>query len=192
MRCPHSPEQTTTLHRTGGFTRPSPGYRPGTMSEVAFHLAQANMSRLRFPPGAPRGAEIMAATDRINRLAAQAPGFVWRLRAHFGRDERSILNVSVWTSFSALYDFTYRTAHNHYIRRQRHWFEPVERPSTVLWWIPAGTLPTLDDAHSRLRHLRAYGPGPKAFSLRVRYDPAGNRERTTRHEQVSRGRLPAG
>lgn len=158
----------------------------GILAEVVFHLTQANVSRLRLPPRDPRSAEVMAATDRVNRLAERAPGFVWRLRAHFGDDECSIMNVSVWTTYSALHQFTYRSAHNHYIRRQRQWFEPVDQPSTVLWWIPAGTLPTLDDARTRLHYLRTYGPGPKAFSLRVRYDPAGNRELGTRHTTAGR------
>jgi heme-degrading monooxygenase HmoA len=145
---------------------------------VACHLAQANVSRLRFPPDDPRSAEVMAATDRINRLAERAPGFVWRTRTPFGEDDRLIVNVSVWATYESLHRYTYQSAHNHYVRRQRQWFEPVAKPSTVLWWLPAGTVPTVEEALARLRHLRTYGPGPSAFSLRVRFDPRGNREPT--------------
>jgi heme-degrading monooxygenase HmoA len=145
---------------------------------VEWHLAQANVSKLRLPPGDPRNAEVMAATDRVNHLAERAPGFVWRVRTHLGEDERLILNVSVWTSYQALHDYTYRSAHNHFIRRQRQWFEPVPRPSTVLWWVRAGATPTVEEASTRLRHLRTYGPGPSAFTLRVRYDPAGHLSRS--------------
>jgi hypothetical protein len=143
---------------------------------VVFHLAQANVSRLRFPAADPRSAEVIAATDRINRLAARAPGYVWHQRGHEGDEGRLIVNVSLWTSYARLHEFTYRSAHNHYIRRQRQWFEPVAQPSTVLWWVPAGTIPTVEDATTRLRYLRTYGPGPSAFSLRVRFDAEGNRE----------------
>ena len=143
---------------------------------MVLHLAQTNVSRLRYPPADPGSAEVLAATDRVNRLAARAPGYVWHLRTHVGEDERLIVNVSVWTSYARLHEFTYRTAHNHYIRRQRQWFEPVAQPSTVLWWLPAGTLPTVEDAITRLRHLRTYGPSPSAFSLRVRFDADGHRE----------------
>ena len=118
----------------------------------------------------------MAATDRINHLADRAPGFVWRHRGHLGADQRLIVNVSVWTSYRQLHEYTYRSAHNHYIRRQRQWFEPVTRPSTVLWWLPAGTVPTVAEALTRLRHLQNYGPSPSAFSLRVRFGPDGNPE----------------
>jgi hypothetical protein len=113
----------------------------------------------------------MAATERINRLADQAPGFVWRERVHLGDDNRLIVNVSLWTSYLALHQYTYRSAHNHYIRRRHQWFEGVTQPSTVLWWLPAGTLPTVENALTRLRHLHTHGPGPSAFSLRVRFDP---------------------
>ena len=141
---------------------------------MVVHLVQANVSRLRFPRDDPRSAEVVAATDRVNRLADRAPGFVWRRRTHL--DDHHIVNVSVWTSYPLLHRFTYRSAHNHYVRRQRQWFEPVAQPSTVLWWVPAGTTPTVEDALTRLRHLRTYGPGPSAFSLRTRFDPRGHRE----------------
>ena len=38
---------------------------------------------------------------------------------------------------------------------------------TVLWWIPAGHLPTVDEAWSRLEQLRKEGAGPNAFTFRV-------------------------
>ncbi|MFQ6394319.1 DUF3291 domain-containing protein [Nocardia sp. KC 131] len=38
-----------------------------------------------------------------------------------------------------------------------------------LWWIPAGQIPTLDDALARLQALRANGPSPLPFSLRENY-----------------------
>jgi Domain of unknown function (DUF3291) len=53
------------------------------------------------------------------------------------------------------------------------WFAPTPQPSTALWWVAAGSRPTLDDALRRLTLLRTYGPTPKAFSLRRRFDPQG-------------------
>ncbi len=141
---------------------------------MEWHLGQANVSRLRLPPTDPRNAEIVAATDRVIHLAERAPGFVWRLRTHLGEDRRSIVNLSVWTSYQPLHEYTYRSAHHHYIRRQRQWFESVTQPSTVLWWLPAGTTPTVEEALTRLGHLRTYGPGPSAFTLRVRFSPTGH------------------
>jgi hypothetical protein len=36
----------------------------------------------------------------------------------------------------------------------------------VLWWIPAGKIPTLRQGIARLGRLRAAGPGPEAFTFR--------------------------
>lgn len=144
---------------------------------MGFHLAQANLSLLRHAPSAPQVAEYAAALERINGLADRAPGFVWRRRSAVSADERLVLNLSVWTSYRPLHEYTYRSAHGHFVRRRHEWFDRVPQPSTVLWWLSADTHPTVTDALARLRHLRRYGPSPKAFSLRVRFDPAGHRER---------------
>ena len=39
----------------------------------------------------------------------------------------------------------------------------------MLWWIPAGSLPTLQEAGERLMLLDKVGPGPEAFTLREPY-----------------------
>jgi hypothetical protein len=145
------------------------------------HLAQANLSLLRHPPTAPQVAEYVAATDRINALADRAPGFVWRQRTPVSADARLVLNLSVWLSYLPLHEYTYRSAHGHFVRRRHEWFDRLPQPSTVLWWIPAGTHPTVEEALARLRHLRRHGPTPKAFSLRTRFDETGRRE--TRHSR---------
>ncbi|HEY7592782.1 MAG TPA: DUF3291 domain-containing protein [Actinophytocola sp.] len=144
---------------------------------MGFHLAQANLSLLRLPPSAPQVAEYVSALARINALADRAPGFVWRLREPVSADERLVLNLSLWTSYRPLHEYTYRSAHGHFVRRRHEWFEPVTQPSTVLWWVPAGSRPTVEEGLARLRRLRRYGPAPEAFSVRVRFDPAGHRER---------------
>jgi hypothetical protein len=41
----------------------------------------------------------------------------------------------------------------------------------VLWWIPAGTLPTVDEAKNRLETLRSIGPSPSAFTFRSPFGP---------------------
>jgi hypothetical protein len=42
-------------------------------------------------------------------------------------------------------------------------------PYLVLWWVPAGHIPGLDEALSRLDQLRRDGPGPRAFTFRDPY-----------------------
>ena len=41
----------------------------------------------------------------------------------------------------------------------------------VLWWIPAGTVPTAEEAKARLARLRAHGPGHEALTFKKRFSP---------------------
>jgi hypothetical protein len=41
------------------------------------------------------------------------------------------------------------------------------------WWIPRGHIPAVAEAEDRVRHLRAHGPTPHAFTLKVHFPPPG-------------------
>ncbi len=121
-------------------------------------------------------AEFAGALDRINELAEQSPGFVWRLTDGDGgssslvpvpgaEDPLMAPNLSVWTSVEALRDFMYRTDHVTYLRRRGDWFQHVEQPMTCGWWVPAGTTPSMADAMERLESLRAHGPTDFSWPL---------------------------
>lgn len=145
------------------------------------HLAQVNVARLREPLDAPSMRGFVAAITPIDRLAAAAPGFVWRFGSEEGHgvcvqpaDHGPIfVNLSLWQDYDSLHQFVYRSAHAGHLRRRSRWFEPVQQPSTALWWVPAGTRPALEDALRRLGYLRDHGPSPRAFSLRRRFHPDG-------------------
>lgn len=53
------------------------------------------------------------------------------------------------------------------LRGRKQWFEQIEGPILVLWWIPASTIPTVRDAQERLQHLKDHGPTPHAFTFRT-------------------------
>jgi len=140
----------------------------------AFHLAQFNVARLRAPLTDPSVAEFVDGLEIINTLADSAPGFVWRLAEGPDGDatavrplgEDIIVTLSVWDSIESLRAFSYQSAHLDYLRRRRDWFLPHDRPaSLVLWWIPAGHVPTVEEACERL-DLVAAGPSPEAFTFR--------------------------
>jgi hypothetical protein len=42
---------------------------------------------------------------------------------------------------------------------------------SVLWWIPAGTIPTLEQAGVRLESLKTIGPSSRAFTFKQIFDP---------------------
>jgi hypothetical protein len=81
--------------------------------------------------------------------------------------------MSVWESIEALRDFVYRSDHVAVMRRRREWFEEMAQAFLVLWWVPVGTAPTVDDGLGRLAQLEARGPTPDAFTFRTWFDPQG-------------------
>lgn len=141
------------------------------------HLAELNLATLRFPLDDPRTADFASMLEPINALAEQSPGFIWRLVDEDGLDATSIrpvgedviINLSVWETREALWDYVYRSDHLDFLRRRSEWFDRPRQPMIVLWWIPVGHIPTLDEALERLRLLRENGPSPLAFSLRENY-----------------------
>ena len=146
------------------------------------HLAQLNIGRLRAPIDDPMIDDFRMNLDSVNALAEVSPGFVWRLQDENGDatgikpfgDELEIVNLSVWESIEALADFAYRSGHVELLRRRREFFEAPTQPILCLWWIPEGTIPTVEDAIARLEHLRAHGPTPTAFTFRSRVEPDGS------------------
>lgn len=144
-----------------------------------YNVAQYNVARLRAPLDDPRLADFVAALDRINGLGDASPGFVWRLKTEDGtstsvriRDDASlIVNYTVWSSIEALHDFTFRSAHVEVYRRRREWFEALDVPFAVLWWIPANHVPDVPEAEDRLAHLVAHGPTEHAFTFKHRFPP---------------------
>jgi hypothetical protein len=73
------------------------------------------------------------------------------------------VNLSVWESVEALERYVYQTVHKRFYGRREEWFDKMETPHFVMWWIPAGHVPTLDEAKERLEYLAMHGPSDRAF-----------------------------
>ncbi|MFF5030005.1 DUF3291 domain-containing protein [Streptomyces collinus] len=151
-----------------------------TAAPHALHLAQLNVAALTHPLDDPRTAPFVELLDPVNAAADAAPGFVWRLVEEGAADatalrpmgENVIVNLSVWETREALWEFTYRSGHLEVMRRRREWFERHVEAHMVLWWVPAGHLPTVGEALERLADLRAHGPSPRAFTFASAYTAA--------------------
>lgn len=140
-----------------------------------YHLAQVNVGRFIKPVEDPANADFVNALDQVNALAEASPGFVWRLTGDgnnatdikpFPDDPNMAINMSVWESVDALAAFVYRNMdHRGVMRRRREWFEE-RQVYMALWWIPAGTLPTIEDAKAKLALLETLGPTAEAFTFR--------------------------
>ena len=146
------------------------------------HFAQLNVARLRHPLDAPENAEFVAVLAAVNAIAEATPGFVWRLQADDGRsasyvtandDSNVIVNLTLWTDPESLRHFTYRSGHGAYFRRRSEWFEAATGPHMVCWWVPAGTVPDVDEAVQRLEHLRTHGQSERGFTLSEPLPPPG-------------------
>lgn len=142
-----------------------------------WHLAQYNIARLLAPLDSPQLSDFVANLDRINRVGDRSPGFVWRHQTEEGNstsirvrdDPWIIINFSVWEDADSLFQYTYRSDHAEVLRRRKEWFEPHEGHYLVLWWVPQGHEPTVEEAEERLVHLEAHGPSAHAFTLKQRF-----------------------
>jgi len=144
------------------------------MDVAGWHLAQVNVAVLQAPLESPQLAGFVELLDPINELADRSPGFVWRLQTEDGdatairpfEDDRILVNLSVWASLEALGEFAYASKHLDVLRRRREWFEKMKEAHLALWWILAGSIPTVEEARRRLEVLRERGPSADAFTFR--------------------------
>ena len=83
--------------------------------------------------------------------------------------------MSVWESLEALRAFVYSGHHVAVMRRRREWFERIGEAFLALWWVPAGHVPSLQEAEERLEHLRRHGPTPHAFTFTQPFEPLTGR-----------------
>lgn len=138
------------------------------------HLAELNVGRLAAPTDDPRVAEFMENLDRINGLGKRMPGFVWMMEgsgepgtgnteAKIEGDPRYVSNLTVWESVETLEQFVWGTVHKQFYARRAEWFEVLGEMHFVMWWVPEGHEPTLDEALARLEHLKQHGDSDHAF-----------------------------
>ncbi|HYW59431.1 MAG TPA: DUF3291 domain-containing protein [Xanthobacteraceae bacterium] len=141
------------------------------VTSPARHLAQLNIGRIRHETDDPRMADFMNNLERVNAIAERSPGFVWRYKDDSGNatstrpfaDPRMLVNMSVWESVEALEKFAWQTVHTRFYARKHEWFEKLDGAYFVLWHVPVGHRPSVQEAIERLEHLKAHGPSEHAF-----------------------------
>src|ERR1700677_4209592 len=138
------------------------------------HIAQLNIGRFRYPTDDPRMVAFMTNLDRINALAERSEGFVWRLKDDSNNaiairpasDPTMAVNLSVWESVEALERFVWATVHKQFYNRKGTWFGKPGTPTFVMWPIPLGHIPSLEEAMERLDHRTRHRDGAFAFRCR--------------------------
>ena len=145
------------------------------MSE--YHLAQVNIARMLAPIDSPAMADFVNNLDRINNIAEKNPGFVWRLTGDENNatalrvleDDFLIINMSVWESIDALFNFTYASRHSAVLKRKKEWFHKMADMHMCFWYVEAGHEPSPEEAKQRLQYLNSHGESPYAFTFKGKF-----------------------
>ena len=133
------------------------------------HLAEFNIGKFKYPTADPRMSEFMDNLDRVNALAERSPGFVWRLKGdnnnatEFRVGDDNAVNLSVWETPEALENYVFKTVHVQFYKKRAAWFDLMEKPHMVFWWVDEGHQPTLQEAIGRLEHFEKNGATDHAF-----------------------------
>lgn len=143
---------------------------------MRWHIAQINVASFRVARGSPVNADFEAMLDEVNALAEASPGFVWRMAGEGENadgalfdDPNLTINMTVWESIDHLSAFAYRNlTHRGVMRRRREWF--VELPAYLaLWWVKAGSVPTLREGKEKLELIARLGPTAEAFDFKTMF-----------------------
>jgi hypothetical protein len=113
------------------------------MQPTGTHLAQLNVGRLIAETDDPRVAEFMAALDSVNGLGKRMPGFVWMMEGSGGPNTGNT--------------DTKIDGDPRFVANLTVW------ENVVMWWVPAGHKPTLEEALARLEYLKTHGDSDQAF-----------------------------
>lgn len=138
-------------------------------------LVEFNWGVLRYDWDDPRVADFANGLDRVNQIAARSDGFIWRLgdddmeaaqtdpSGAMGGNPRFASTLSVWRDFKSLDHFVWNTLHKHFFARREEWFAPGQGLRLVMWWVPEGEIPTIEEAVARAEHLKTHGDSADAF-----------------------------
>lgn len=148
-------------------------------SQMTYHLAEINVAKAKAEMDDPIMHGFVSRLDEINALAESSPGFVWRLKDESGDatelryfdDPLIIVNMSVWEDVASLKHYTYNTVHVEVFKQRKQWFELFGKPHFVMWWVPAGHMPTPQEAQAKLESIHTNGPSAAAFNFSKIFDP---------------------
>jgi hypothetical protein len=143
-----------------------------------YNIAQLNLAKMLTTLDDPSMKDFVDNVPRVNQIGMDSPGFVWILKGEggdatlmrpFGEDV--LINLTVWESIDALFQYAYYSDHAEFFRRRKEWFHERAEAMVVLWWVPEGHEPTIEEARARVEYLRAHGPTPYAFTFKQRFTP---------------------
>jgi hypothetical protein len=143
-----------------------------------YQLAEINIARMKgVAISDPIMKEFVDNLGKVNEIAEQSEGFVWRLKDEDNNatnlnpynDEQVIVNVSVWDSIESLEHYMYKTFHSEFLKRRKEWFQSFGQVSTAMWWIKKGEIPDINQATEKLDYLQKNGASEIVFNFRQKY-----------------------
>jgi hypothetical protein len=138
-----------------------------------YHLAQINIAMAQADMESYIMSGFVERLDEINAVADKSSGFIWRLQTEEGDatsiqaydDPLIIVNMSVWENIESLRSFVYKSLHVELIRDRDAWFNKMMNVHQTLWWVPAGSIPSVEDGKEKLEILQDKGPSKDAFTF---------------------------
>ena len=151
------------------------------------HLAQLNIAKAKASMESNEMKEFVDNLVPVNQIEESAAGFIWRLQDESGdatniqvfSDANIIVNMSTWLSVDALKHFIFKTHHRNFLRRKKEWFDNIPENNYVLWWVPVGHKPTVEEGIEKLEFLRNHGESPAAFSFKNNFSETDHLENKT-------------
>lgn len=142
-----------------------------------YNLAQVNITKMLAPINDPIMADFVNNLDRINAIADQTEGFVWRLQdiennataIKAFEDDTLIINMSVWENMESLFQFTYKSDHVEIFSRRKEWFSRIKDMHMVFWFVPVSHIPTPKEARERLEYANKHGTTPYSFTFKDKF-----------------------
>lgn len=139
-----------------------------------YHLAQVNIGIAKGSMDSDVMKVFNDNLEPINAIAESSMGFVWRLKDEggnatdivFSDNPNELVNMSVWESVDALKHFMFKTHHIDFLKRRKEWFETYAEATYVLWWVPVGHIPTIEEAKQKLTLIRKNSDTVEAFSFK--------------------------
>ena len=139
-----------------------------------YQLAELNVGRLVAPTDDPRVADFMAALDRVNGLGKRDVGICLddggigraQHRQYRGQDRRRPLpccKPDCLGKRGNAGSLCIQHGSQAILRPSREMVEVLEQMHFVMWWVPKGHCPGLDEVLARLSLLREHGPSEIAF-----------------------------
>lgn len=89
-------------------------------------LAQLNIALAKYALDAPEIKDFVDNLNKVNALAENSEGFIWRLKDDSGdatniqafENPNMLVNMSVWQNVDSLKNFMFRTHHRDFMRRK--------------------------------------------------------------------------